>query len=294
MLRAIVVDDSSIALRTTSLALEASREVVVVGRFTNAADALTAMPHLDIEAAFLDIEMPRISGLELAEQIANIDETIGVVFTTAHEKYALDAFRVYAVDYLTKPLSIDRLTVTIQRLQRHRITKGPIAQQPSCRVLCLGEFAVYGPTAAVPLHWRTSKTQELFAYLVMHLNRSLSKWRIIEDLWGGKAPEKQEKLLHTTLYYLRQGLSKAGITYELRHQNGCYHLALPGAYLDFMEFDRVTCQTGFPAALPAQALQKACQIYSGEYLESQGYLWSLPLASRLAKAYQQATQALED
>ena len=293
MLQAIVVDDSPVSLRATASALEATGEVQIAGMYCSAADALAALPHLSPDVAFLDIEMPDTSGIQLAREIVGLAGDIGIVFVTAHKEYALDAFGVCAVDYLTKPLDRERLLESIRRLQKNHRLASPAPGEATCRILCLGEFAVYPPGTAIPLHWRTKKTQELFAYLVQHLGRSLAKWQILDDLWVEKAPEKRECLLHTTLYYLKRNLREAGVDYQLQQHNSCYRLTLPGAYLDFRHFEALSLRRDGSLAAPSTGdLQSALALYQGDYLASLDYLWSLPLQQKLAQAQQQLARTL--
>jgi DNA-binding LytR/AlgR family response regulator len=90
-------------------------ELVVCGQAANGIDALKLIETHRPDIAFLDIKMPGLSGIEVAR---NISVPCRVVFITAFDQYAIDAFENEAVDYLLKPVSDERLAKTIQRLQR--------------------------------------------------------------------------------------------------------------------------------------------------------------------------------
>ena len=89
--------------------------LTICGVAENGIEALSMIRELHPDVAFLDIRMPGLTGMEVAKQI---EKTCHVVFITAYEKYAVAAFESEAVDYLLKPLTEERLTKTIRRLQK--------------------------------------------------------------------------------------------------------------------------------------------------------------------------------
>jgi DNA-binding LytR/AlgR family response regulator len=117
MIRAFVVDDERLAVqRLTGLLAETGR-VTVAGSATDPQEALEALRRADVDVVFLDIQMPEMTGLELVEQL---DRNIPVVFTTAYDRYALEAFEVNSIDYLLKPVESARLGRALDKLERLR------------------------------------------------------------------------------------------------------------------------------------------------------------------------------
>jgi len=112
-LRAFLVDDEPLALKRLARLLEASGRVAIVGRATDPAKALAQLAADAVDVVFLDIHMPRLSGLQVAERLP---PNVMVVFTTAYEQHAVAAFEVNAVDYLLKPIVRERLHATLDRL----------------------------------------------------------------------------------------------------------------------------------------------------------------------------------
>ena len=102
-LNTLIVDDEPLALGLLENYVERTPFLKLAGKFGSAVDALDALRKLPIDVAFLDIQMPQLSGLELSRLIDN--ERTRVIFTTAFEQYALEGFRVDALDYLLKPIS---------------------------------------------------------------------------------------------------------------------------------------------------------------------------------------------
>jgi two-component system, LytTR family, response regulator len=114
-LRAYVVDDEALAVQRLTRLLEATRRVDVTGSTTDPEEALEFLrQHADVDVLFLDIQMPGLTGFELLEQL---DRDIPVVFTTAFDRYAVNAFDVNSVDYLLKPIERERLDRALDKVQ---------------------------------------------------------------------------------------------------------------------------------------------------------------------------------
>jgi len=115
-LRALAVDDENPALDELAYLLRADGRVGVVSTASDATDALRVLRDGEIDVVFLDIRMPGLDGLELARVLRRFAVPPLVVFVTAHDDRAVDAFELGAVDYLLKPLRADRLAETLRRV----------------------------------------------------------------------------------------------------------------------------------------------------------------------------------
>jgi two-component system, LytTR family, response regulator len=115
-LRVVVVDDEPLAREGLVELLEQQPGVVIAGAFADAVSALVGLEAVKPDALFVDIRMPGMSGIELVEALDS-DPLPAVVFVTAYDAYAIRAFEVNAVDYLLKPVSSERLTLTLERLR---------------------------------------------------------------------------------------------------------------------------------------------------------------------------------
>ncbi len=126
MLRALIVDDEAPARSELRYLLETAGDVEVVGEATNAREALELIEALEYDVVFLDIEMPGLSGLEVVESMRKLRKCPAVIFVSAYSEHAVKAFELEAVDYLLKPVTVDRLRDAIGKVkggQRSRITK---------------------------------------------------------------------------------------------------------------------------------------------------------------------------
>lgn len=114
-LRAHLVDDEPLALARLRRLLELNGRVDIVGATTDPEQALAELAATPPDLCFLDIQMPRLDGFELLARLPNPPQ---VIFTTAHDRYALQAFGVSAVDYLLKPIAPERLDDAVTRAER--------------------------------------------------------------------------------------------------------------------------------------------------------------------------------
>ena len=118
-LRVIVADDEPAALSGLARRLSASPSVHVVAACRNGIDALERIRATRPDAAFLDVAMPGLAGLDVVRAL-DPAERPHIVFVTAYERFAIQAFDLYAVDYLLKPFTRDRLAATVARLHERR------------------------------------------------------------------------------------------------------------------------------------------------------------------------------
>lgn len=117
MLRAIIVDDEPLSVNRLKRLLEESGKIDICGTFLHPLDAIDYVRDSPIDIAFLDIFMPDMNGILLSGMLHKQDEAIGVVFVTGYDDYAIDAFEMSAIDYLLKPVTAQRLAITLSKLE---------------------------------------------------------------------------------------------------------------------------------------------------------------------------------
>lgn len=114
--RAVIVDDEALARDGIRLRLEGTPDFAVVGEFADTESALAALPNVTPDVLFVDVQMRGASGLELMDRLG-VAAVPAVVFVTAYDEYALDAFTVRALDYLVKPYDDERFEETLERVR---------------------------------------------------------------------------------------------------------------------------------------------------------------------------------
>jgi len=116
-LRALLVDDEELARRGLRVRLEGTSDVSVVVEYANGATALPAIRQVAPDLVFLDIQMPGMSGLEVAAALDS-ETSPHIIFVTAFDAYAVQAFEVHALDYILKPVDDARLATALARARR--------------------------------------------------------------------------------------------------------------------------------------------------------------------------------
>ena len=116
MIRCIIIDDEVHCRATLKKLLEWSDfEIEILAEATNGLEGLELLNKHTPDILFLDIEMPHLDGLSMLEKLGRVD--FPIIFTTAYDEYALEAFRFHAVNYLLKPIDVDELNSTLERIQ---------------------------------------------------------------------------------------------------------------------------------------------------------------------------------
>ena len=117
-MKAILIDDEPLALDYLEHQLRDTQDLQIVGKYTDPATGKQAVEQTDaVDVVFLDIHIPEINGLELAEQLLERRPELHVVFVTAYDEYAIQAFELNASDYVLKPVRKERLHKTIERIR---------------------------------------------------------------------------------------------------------------------------------------------------------------------------------
>lgn len=150
-------------------------------------------------------------------------------------------------------------------------------------VYFFGKFRVFAKPEEDPVKWRTSKTEELFAFLLQKENQSISKDEILETLWPEVAMEKATKLLHTTIYNLKKDLKKVNDNFELSLKNGFYCFDSRYVYSDLSEVQKLLNISVNPYAevdkKSARDIEYAIILYQGDYLAENDYPWAATQSS---------------
>lgn len=117
-IRTLVVDDEQLAREELCFLLEQAGGVQIIGQAADGPTALRLAGELRPDLLFLDIQMPGLTGFEVARRLIQADVEVQIVFVTAFDQYAVDAFAINAVDYLLKPVDLERLEQTLDKVRR--------------------------------------------------------------------------------------------------------------------------------------------------------------------------------
>jgi len=128
-LRVLVIDDEQPALDELTYLLGQDPRVGSVQATDSVTEALRILHESEFDAVFLDIQMPGLNGLELAQVLGRFSAPPPIVFVTAHEEHAVDAFDLHAVDYVLKPVRSDRLAEAVRRIVQGSARPVPVDEQ---------------------------------------------------------------------------------------------------------------------------------------------------------------------
>ena len=129
-LRVLVIDDERPALDELTYLLEQDERVAEVHSTDSSTEALRLLQNLEVDAVFLDIQMPGLTGIELGQVLSRFRTPPAAVFVTAHDQHAVDAFDLNAVDYVLKPVRAERLAEAVRRVLASSRTENPEEQVP--------------------------------------------------------------------------------------------------------------------------------------------------------------------
>ncbi len=279
MLKVAAVDDERHALERFAAIISPMEEVELGGLFDDGDDLLTYVGFNPLDVVFLDIEMPGKNGLELAEDLLAVNPDILVVFATAYNQYAVEAFDLNALDYILKPISRERLDKTLARIYRRSrpAETAAVTETAAKRVYiqCFLSFEVWLNNQVITLN--STKARELLAFLVNKAGTPASWEQITEALWYDLDYKKAHNNLYATVYRLRKWLAETGISRILECRRNSYRV-LPGEFdcdwYEFEEAERVGDHT------------KMQLLYKGRYMEENGYEWAYPKQADLDRKMQ--------
>ena len=215
--------------------------------FTNPVEALDSVRDKQIEIAFLDIEMPKINGIMLAKQLKSINPKVNIIFVTAYDNFALEAMRIRASGYVSKPVNEEKVRTEIEGL-RYPIE---LVATKKIQVKCFGNFEVF--YNGEPLKFTYSKSKEVFAYLIDREGAAININELNAVLW-----EEDHKS------YLRNLIADIQKTLKIVHADDVFFKRHNECYIDVTKVDCDAYE--YKANNP-----NAIRMYRGEYMMQ--YSW---------------------
>lgn len=247
----IYVDDEMPAIQNFKLTVANFSEIKELHTFQSGEDALEFAKTNTVDAAFLDMEMPGIHGLELARALKAHDSEIRVVFVTAYGQYALNAFGVDATGYLLKPYTAGDI--------RKELAKCAYKHLPSHRMVVQTIPRLSITMDGTPLQISGGKPRELLALLIDRGEHGLSMGEAIACLWPERlADASTQSLYRMTWKRLADALETIGIGDILQR----------GENRRYIKTEEIECDLYRILDGDKQAAKK----YNGEYLSE--YEWA--------------------
>lgn len=248
-MKVLLVDDESLQLVRLENACKQVLKDSTFSSFTNPLKALEESNKVTFDIAFLDIEMPGENGIQLAKKLKKINPTIKIIFVTAYNDYALQAYRIHAHGYITKPVSEEKIQEEIDAIQ----SIAPLPSSKKLQVKCFGNFEVFHNGEPVKFSYKKSK--EVFAYLIDREGAAIDINELNAVLWEEDHPS-----------YLRNLIADIQNTLK---KLGCGDVFIKRRNEAYIDVDKVDCD----AYEYKKDNPNAVRLYRGEYMIQ--YSWPI-------------------
>jgi Response regulator containing CheY-like receiver and SARP domains len=277
----VIVDDEKPAIRMLQHMLQQYDDLKIKGIYTNPLKAFDDIIKFKPDVVFLDVNMPQIRGLDLGSCILEASPNTNLIFVTAYDMYAVEAFELNALDYLLKPISAERLKKAVERIRNKHLAK-QVYVTKKLMIKCLGGGLLYWDNQP-PMKFRAEKTRELFLYLLHNRNHSITKEEILDHVWTEDNPERAIRQLYNGIYYIRKALEEYGVDKSQINIDCNYSMKIVGADIDVDTF----CKLGNDInSISQNKLENMEALYTGEYLQGEDHLWVYSKREELARLYQ--------
>lgn len=257
----ICVDDEALILQRTVTMLKKTKKFDNVEAFLEVQEALDYLEGRSAQLALLDIDMPEMTGLELAERMKEKCPEIKIIFLTGYSEYAVDAYAIHASGYLLKPIGYDKLVDEIDyvlgQTQTDNIEEPSKASGTRVRIETFGYFNILVDDK--PVVFKRNKAKELIACLVDRQGKFVSRKDLFYIVWEDDDYDRaKQKYLDTIIRSLRDTLEEYKISDIFEMEKGLMRVVPEKFDCDLYRF--------------LNKDRKAIESFRGEYMSS--YSWA--------------------
>ncbi len=279
---AIVVDDEWYISEEIGDLAEGTGLIHVMKKYNNPLMVLEEMQEILPDIAFIDIEMPEVDGITLAERLLERKPDLIIAFITSWNTYAVQAFELNAIDYIMKPIKTERFERMVGRI-KDKYESNQRLLSKNLKIKSFGSLEV--SCGGVPVKWERSKAEELFAFLLMNHNKYVSKSTIVDNLWPNYEPSKVLQILQTSICRIRNVFAGLRDIVTLSYSNHSYCLSISNADCDLIQVEEIMSNYEYKEGQSIFKIEEAFLIYEKGFLEQQGYLWSSQKNEELRKKF---------
>lgn len=262
-MRILAVDDKAMPRKVLVRAIEEAAPEAEVVACASATEVLDLPDVASYDVAFLDIDLPGTSGIELARQLKRLNPRMNIIFATGYGEYMADAFSLHSSGYLMKPITASAVATELENL---RFPPEP-PRSNTLYARCFGHFEAF--VDGRPLQFERTKSKELLAYLVDRRGAVVSLREVEATLWEDRPLNERANgsYLRTLVSDLRRTLEACGCADILLKRYGAL-----GIIVDRIECDYYKFLQGDPLAIAS---------WRGEYMEQ--YSWAEPTKAALLR-----------
>lgn len=250
----LCIDDESLVLQQIMIICKESNCFSSINGFCNIEDALEFLESNPVDIIFLDINMPEINGLSLAQKIKVDYPHIALVFVTSYSEYALTAFQLHADGYLTKPISVESVKNEVAHIENQKYR---FQSNSNIVIQTFGNFEIY--VKGVPVKFERKKSKEILAYLIDKRGTGVTRAELATIMWEDELYDhSKQKQLDVYIQSLKKTLNTYDILSIFEMEKG--ELRVKPSYFkcDFYDF--------------LNGNEKAVQAYCDNYMSS--YSWA--------------------
>lgn len=292
MITAILIDDEKPALLELKFFLDAYPEISILGMYKNPLEAITVISHQKPDVVFLDINMPKLKGTDAALKILDASPKTDIVFVTAYDEYAVEAFELYALDFILKPIQIGRFNKTMRRiLEKNSQTTNKnkqnnnalnikylpesVTEASEYYIQIFGELSITINGNQLSINWRSAKVKELFEFYIHNRYTKIHRHKILDELWGDMEYERALTNFNTCNYQLRKQFKDIGLDIYPTFSKGYYQLIIGNATYDAEVFDEILSSIKEVNEENLELISKTLTLYKGGYCENADGLWAV-------------------
>ncbi len=284
-MRAVIVDDEALAIDELCAHLS-QYNIEIVNQYLDSEKALINIVLDKPDVVFMDIDMPGLTGIDLAYQIQNIKYDIIIIFVTAYPQYAVDAFRVHALDYILKPLKDSSFATTMDyvmkqyeliQLRRLNETKDKLL------INCLGRLEVVNKNQET-MKFSTQKCKELLSYILCNADGTITRDDLIRHVFPGENPDNGLNNYYVTLYRLRNSLAKFGFTEDVFVIKKNYEVYIRDGVCDLVDIKRFLKTFNEVRTDNVELAEKYIAAYYGDLFTDIDLTWTIKAREWLSKS----------
>ena len=252
-MKVLCVDDALPIMEDTVAMCRRLPQVTEVTGFTRPREALEWLGTHPADLALLDINMPELNGIALAERIKQRHPRTAIIFLTAFKEYAFDAYSVHPVGYLLKPVSLEQLAAEVDY-----VCKDVLAlRRARVHIKTFGYFDVF--VEGKPISFKLAKSKEILAYLVDKQGAGVPRAELFAAIWEDQLYDRgKQKQLDVYIRSLRKTLAEYRVSEIMEIEKGLLRVK-PGAF---------SCD----AYLFGEGDRDTINAYRGEYMSA--YSWA--------------------
>lgn len=271
MVRVMIADDELFSVVYLESMLSSIKGVSIVGKYSNTDEIEASLNEGPVDILFLEIELPGEGGLSLARKLRASHPHLHIVFVTAYEQFAVEAFDIGVSGYLLKPVQKERMHQIMDY-----ITKGSIQKKKDdVMIRCFGKlsFMINGQKVN-KINWRTTKSKEIFLYLLQNRDELVLKTDLANRFWPKLPERKRLEVLYSNIYYVRLTLKAIEVPIEVINVGNCYKIELHDVKTDVNEWRQIVAYIDQINVENISIFEEAASLYTGKYLKKEAYQWA--------------------